>query len=126
MSTLAQVKENIVSADRPCPGLLTDEELALVGRVRDQYRALSPIPCTDCQYCQPCPNSVTIPRIFDLYNQAMMFAAPEHARNAYGNWVPEAERGDRCLECGECEAKCPQGIAIIEWLEKADRYLTAV
>ena len=126
MSTLAQVEENIVSADRSSPGLLTDEELALVGRVRDQYRALSPIPCTDCKYCQPCPNNVTIPRIFDLYNQAMMFAAPEHARNAYANWVPEAERGDRCLECGECESKCPQGIAIIEWLEKADHYLTAV
>ena len=65
---------------------------------------------------------MTIPRIFDLYNQAMMFAAPEYARNAYANWVPEAERDDRCLECGECEAKCPQGYAIIEWLEKADAH----
>ncbi|MBM4457949.1 MAG: aldo/keto reductase [Chloroflexi bacterium] len=125
MSTLAQVEENIVSADRSRPGLLTDEELALIGKVRDQYRALSPIPCTDCKYCQPCPNNVAIPRIFDLHNQAMMFNAPGHARNAYMQWVPEAERGDRCLECGECEPKCPQGIAIIEWLEKADRYLTA-
>jgi predicted aldo/keto reductase-like oxidoreductase len=56
----------------------------------------------------------------------MMFNAPEHGRFAYANWVPEAERGDKCLACGECETKCPQGIAIIEWLEKADRYLTAV
>jgi predicted aldo/keto reductase-like oxidoreductase len=54
-----------------------------------------------------------------------MFNAPGYARNAYMQWVPEAERGDRCLACGECESKCPQGIAIIEWLEKADRYLTA-
>lgn len=125
MSTLAQVQENLASASRSAPGLLTNEELALVARVRDEYRRLTPIPCTDCKYCQPCPNNVAIPRIFDLYNQAMMFNAPGYARNAYMQWVPEAERGDRCLACGECEAKCPQGIAIIEWLEKADRYLTA-
>ena len=100
--------------------------MALVGQVRDQYRALTPIPCTDCKYCQPCPNNVAIPRIFDLYNTAMMYNAPDGARRAYEHWVREEERGNCCLECGECESKCPQGIEIIEWLEKADRYLTAV
>lgn len=124
MSTLAQVQENLAYAARSGPGLLSAEELALVAQVRDQYRRLAPIPCTDCKYCQPCPNGVNIPRVFDVYNQAMMFDAPEHARFVYANWVPEAERGDKCLACGECEAKCPQHIAIIEWLERADRYLT--
>lgn len=125
MSTLAQVQENLVYAARSGPGLLSAEELALVAQARDQYRRLAPIPCTDCRYCQPCPNGVNIPDVFDVYNQAMMFDAPEHARFVYANWVPEAERGDKCLACGECEAKCPQHIAIIEWLETADRYLTA-
>lgn len=125
MSTLAQVQENLACADRSAPGLLSADELALVAQVRDQYRRLAPIPCTDCKYCQPCPNGVNIPRVFDVYNQAMMFDAPEHARFVYANWVPEAERGDKCIACGECETKCPQHIAIIEWLEKADRYLTA-
>ena len=125
MSTLAQVEENVTSADCSAPGLLTGDELALVGRVRDEYRALSPIPCTDCRYCQPCPNNVAIPRIFDLYNQATMFNAAKDARGAYAIWVSETERGDRCLACGECESKCPQGIKIIEWLEKADHYLAS-
>ncbi len=126
MSTLAQVQENLASAARSGSGLLTDGELALVAQARDQYHQLAPIPCTDCKYCQPCPNGVNIPRVFDVYNQAMMFDAPEHARFVYANWVPEAERGDKCIACGECETKCPQHIAIIEWLERADRYLTAV
>ena len=126
MSTLAQLEENIASANRSGPGLLSSDELALVGQVCDEYRRLTPIPCTDCKYCQPCPNGVNIPAVFGVYNDAMMFNAPEHGRFAYANWVPEAERGDKCLACGECETKCPQGIAIIEWLEKADRYLTAV
>jgi predicted aldo/keto reductase-like oxidoreductase len=40
--------------------------------------------------------------------------------------VREGERANCGLECGECESQCQQGIEIIEWLEKADRYLTAV
>jgi predicted aldo/keto reductase-like oxidoreductase len=124
MSTLQQVVENIASAERSTAGPLSAEELALVGRVRDQYRALSPIPCTDCKYCQPCPNKVAIPRIFDLYNMAVMYNAPDRARRAYEQWVREEERANCCLECGECESKCPQGIEIIEWLGKADEYLT--
>lgn len=125
MSTLAQVQENLAYAARSGPGLLSAEELALVAQARDQYRRLAPIPCTDCRYCLPCPNGVNIPDVFDVYNQAMMFDAPEHARFVYAHWVPEAERGDKCLACGECETKCPQHIAIVEWLERADRYLAA-
>ena len=54
-----------------------------------------------------------------------MFNAAEEMRKTYAIWVSEAERGDKCLACGECETKCPQGIEIIEWLEKADRYLAS-
>jgi predicted aldo/keto reductase-like oxidoreductase len=34
------------------------------------------------------------------------------------------QRGDRCLECGECEAVCPQEIGISEWLKKAHELLS--
>jgi len=123
MSTLEQVKENVVSAGRSGAGLLGDEELVLVGQVRDEYKRLMPIPCTDCKYCQPCPNGVNIPSIFSYYNEAMMFNAPEYGRHAYANWLSEAERADNCVACGECEAQCPQHIQIIEWLETAGEYL---
>ena len=126
MSTLAQVKENVVSANSSRPGLLTSEELTLVSRVRDEYRRLTPIPCTECKYCQPCPNGVNIPTIFAFYNAAMMFNAPGHARHSYSNSVPEAERADKCLQCGECETQCPQKIEIMQWLPKVHEYLTAL
>jgi predicted aldo/keto reductase-like oxidoreductase len=126
MNTFEQVQQNLASADRSAVGLLSDDELALIGRVREQYQALCEIPCTNCEYCQPCPNKVAIPRIFEIYNTARMYNAVERSRRAYQMWVPADERADCCLECGECEPKCPQGIAIIEWLKKADRLLTAV
>jgi hypothetical protein len=125
MSTMQQLQENLASAERSGRAPLTAGELVLIGRVRDEYRALTPIPCTDCKYCQPCPHNVAIPRIFDLYNMAMIYNAPERARRAYEHWLREEERADCCLECGECETKCPQGIEIIGWLEKADAYLAA-
>lgn len=125
MSTLEQVKENVTSANRSGAGRLTAEELDVVGRVRDEYQRLTPIPCTECKYCQPCPNGVNIPGVFSFYNRAMMFNAAAYARQAYAGWLSEAERADKCLQCGECEAQCPQHIQIIEWLEKVDAFMTA-
>jgi uncharacterized protein len=124
MTTLQQVEENIASAARSGCDTLAPDELALIDRVKDAYRELCPIPCTDCRYCQPCPNGVAISRIFALYNEARMFNAVERSRMVYEQWMREDERADCCLQCGECEAACPQGIGIIEWLEKADALLS--
>ena len=118
MSTMEQVVENIASAARSDVGTLTAEELTLIGRVRDAYREFIPIPCTKCDYCQPCPSGVKIPNIFEVYNELTMYGGLERARLFY-NWIKPEARADQCTECGECESKCPQQIAIIEWLKKA-------
>jgi uncharacterized protein len=123
MSTMEQVEQNIEYASRSAVESMTADELDIVTRVGAGYKALSPIPCTACNYCQPCPNGVAIPRIFELYNEAAMYNAPDRSRFVYTHWVREEERANCCLECGECEEKCPQGIEIIEWLQKADKML---
>ena len=123
MSDLAQLEENLAYADRSGVGLLTAEEREVFGRVRDAYLALSPIPCTDCRYCLPCPSGVAIPDVFEIYNNAVMYGTgPEGARFAYG-WLEESERAELCTECRACEELCPQQIAIVEWLERVQQYL---
>ena len=72
MSTMQQVEENVASASASEVGILTTEELALVDRVREAYRELRPIPCTECGYCMPCPNGVDIPYNFMLFNDGAM------------------------------------------------------
>jgi uncharacterized protein len=124
MNTLQQVEENVASAASAGPGLLAPDELALIDRVKQAYRELCPIPCTDCRYCQPCPNGVAISRIFAIYNESIIYSAIERSRMVYEQWMREEERADCCLQCGECEAACPQGIEIIEWLKKADALLS--
>jgi len=122
MSTMQHVVENVESADRSGPNSMSDQELAVVARVREAYRALCPIPCTDCQYCLPCPQGVKIPRVFEIYNDLMMYGDENRAQMLY-NWLAEDERANLCIECGECLEKCPQMIEIPEWLAKAHEVL---
>jgi len=122
MSTMKQVVENVALADRARPGILTAEELALVDQAREAYKGLAPIPCTNCRYCMPCSSGVEISRIFQMYNEAMMYENPRAARWAYGE-LKEEQRADQCTECGECMDACPQEMDIPGWLEKAHMLL---
>lgn len=126
MSTMQQVEENIASAERSAVGSLTADELALVERVRETYRTLMPIPCTACEYCLPCPQGVAIPRIFGIYNEAIMYDDAPGARDAYLHWMDAKERADLCVECRQCEEQCPQAIEIVDWLKQAHAMLAGV
>ena len=59
MTTMQQLEENIVSASASQPGLLTGADLALLERVREALKSLSPIPCTSCEYCPACRASTS-------------------------------------------------------------------
>ena len=119
MSTLEQVRENLEIAARAEVGGLTAEESDLIGRVQQEYRGLSPIPCTKCGYCMPCPNGVDIPVNLELYNHATVFQGSPVVlcRNLYYS-LPEAQRASACADCGQCEERCPQQIPIRSSLDR--------
>jgi hypothetical protein len=116
MSTMSQVKENLASADQSGVNTFTNDDLALVGRVREQYLALSPIPCNKCNYCMPCPNGVNIPRVFETYNRGLIYNHQDEARQDYTRWIPELEQANNCIACKDCEELCPQNILISQWM----------
>ena len=118
MSTMQQVYENLASADRAAAGALSVEELTLVDKVREEYRRLAPVPCTNCKYCMPCPNGVEIADILKYYNDALIYDNLRAPRFLYGT-LSKDKQADNCVECFECEEKCPQGIPIAEQLKKA-------
>jgi predicted aldo/keto reductase-like oxidoreductase len=63
--------------------------------------------------------------VLSAYNTAFMFEDPHAPRFAYRAFIMGAGGGaDQCTECGECEPKCPQGIAITATLPKAHAHLT--
>ena len=132
MSAMQHVEENVASADVSGVGTLTADELALYDQVRRKYKELIAIPCTSCGYCMPCPQGVDIPGNFGSYNEGIMFDKPEASRGHYG-WLKFAYeeqgifdhdiRAAQCIQCGECETKCPQGIPISEWMPVVHRAL---
>ena len=123
MTTMQHVTENLESAHRSGIGYLTEEEVALVEKAVEAYQSVSPVPCTKCQYCMPCPNGVNIPGVFSLYNDAVMYNDTPRARIFYQMRLTPEQQAHNCVACGECLEKCPQEIEIIEWLEKADELL---
>lgn len=122
MSDMSQVRENIASAAKSGVNSLTEEELALIQRVRAEYEKLSPIPCTRCRYCMPCPNGVDIPQNFSIYNEGVIYDKEQNARGDY-LFMSEEVRAANCLNCRVCEEKCPQKISIGEWMATVHRKL---
>jgi len=122
MSTFQQVVENLESADSGGIGVLDQREQELIREVRRRYRKLSPIPCTRCGYCMPCPHEVNIPENFTIYNEGAMYGQPDLARRQYGS-VAKKARSTACTRCRECEPKCPQSILISEWMPKVSEVL---
>jgi len=123
MSTFQQVKENLKIASQSGINLLTPEEIETIAKIKKAFNKLSPINCTRCNYCLPCPNGVNIPRNFELYNNAFQSGAFEDAHRQYLA-LPEEEKASSCLECGDCEEKCPQGLAIPDLLNKVVQAFT--
>jgi predicted aldo/keto reductase-like oxidoreductase len=55
-----------------------------------------------------------------------MYANRADARGHWHNPDFAAARADKCVSCGACEPKCPQGIPIIADLARAHSELDAV
>lgn len=78
--------------------------------------------CRRCEYCQPCPQSINIPKILWLANYHRRYADRD-------SWTEEeykalsATAAD-CEECGDCERKCPYDLSIRQMLKEADEELT--
>jgi predicted aldo/keto reductase-like oxidoreductase len=125
MSSMQHVRENIISADKAQAGSLTDDELEILRKIQNEYSRLCPIPCTACKYCLPCPEGVDVPGNFELYNDAIMYDDLEGSREGYDEFMDASERADQCVECGECEEKCPQDIEIMSWLEKTNELFSS-
>jgi predicted aldo/keto reductase-like oxidoreductase len=124
MNAMEQLEDNLAAANNPVS--LTERDLALVDEVRRFYSSRMKVPCTTCGYCMPCPSHVSIPNALSLYNDAVMFESMRDPAFIYDAFFVQAGAGaNQCTECGECEPKCPQEIAIIERLKEAHALLTS-
>lgn len=123
MSTLGQVKGNLMSADTSNIGSFSAGEQRLVDRMTKKYEQLSPVPCTKCSYCMPCPHGVHIPANFEMFVDGVVNEDLKTARRSYDRFLDEKSRASNCKQCRKCERKCPQKIKISEWMPELARVL---
>jgi len=118
MGKLSEVKQNIETARTALPNSLTQEELDLFEEIKASYRKRIKVDCTACEYCLPCPQEIVIPELFDYYNDAYMYNTLDSFATRY-DWIAENwGNPENCVECGECEAACPQNLPIREHLKQ--------
>jgi len=119
MNEIEQLKDNIATLDNYQP--ITDDEKELLEKAAAVYNQSGAIACTGCQYCVPCPEGVAIPRIFSIYNLYRLLNFRIPFDNGYST-LDEREKASGCTQCGQCVEKCPQHLAIPEYMREINEF----
>ncbi len=114
-----QIEENLRIFDTVGTGIMTEEELKLMDDVRAAYISRTKIGCTGCRYCMPCPNGVNIPALFSTWNNVSLYGIDPKSDWGFRSILEKGNGADKCVQCGACEAACPQHLNIIESLQSA-------
>lgn len=114
-----QIEDNLRIFESVEANVMSEDELALMDKVREAYNARTKIGCTGCRYCMPCPGGVDIPRTFSAWNEGSLYAVPNEWNWNKNELIRLEQTPEKCLRCGKCEKACPQGLSIIECLQQA-------
>lgn len=123
MSNEAQMNDNVSFMEHFEP--LSEKEQETLQKAVELLKAVPQIPCTACRYCTDgCPMHINIPEIFKAVNGYKQYgnaAGTDKPYNmgAYARATKDGGKASECLQCGACEAHCPQHIGIIEELKTA-------
>lgn len=100
---------------------LNEEEQAIIQKAAEMIRNDIAIACTGCSYCtQDCPKQIAIPEYFKIYNHFKQFqeTSKKQDKQAYQKKASERGKASDCIECGLCEAHCPQHLQIRSLLKE--------
>lgn len=123
-TTIEELEENAL-AGRSDIALDPDEE----GRVQSLREGLDQVRCRICFACLPCPQEIAINVVlgtdvmFDHYRTMGReeFRSFAWSRAAIKKDLSEREKTiaaiESCTRCGECEARCPYGLPIMQMLQ---------
>ena len=116
MSSFEQMEDNLKSLDGFTK--MTEHEEAVIKEAQKALDGDQSIPCTACHYCtKGCPMNIPIPEIFTVENRKK--GSPEfRTKREYTIVTTGRGKASDCIQCGQCEAACPQHLPIISLLEE--------
>lgn len=110
MSSDAQLEDNMSFMKEFRP--LDERERAAVDEVCRIMHEKRVVACTACRYCvDGCPQRINIPGLFSCMNAKQLY----HDWNTdyyYSIRTHGRGKASDCIECGACEATCPQHLPI--------------
>ena len=110
MYDVSEIEKNMEAVEDTEP--LTEKELEEMEQVRKQ---LGTNFCRRCNYCQPCTVGINISGCFLFQGYLDRYGLEDWAKDRYAT-VPV--KASACIECGECETRCPYHLPIREMLKK--------
>jgi predicted aldo/keto reductase-like oxidoreductase len=112
MMTVGEVEENYGVASRA--QIVSEEELELIEKDRAELGSKF---CRACNYCQPC--SQEIPISFVLRAESQFLKRMGWRPGTVERIAGAVEKANSCVECGECEARCPYHLPIRQLLAES-------
>lgn len=97
----------IVATSEP----LTAAEQAEMERLRQE---LGNRFCRRCDYCQPCGEGIPISMVLQI--ESLFKRVP--VADFFNRFGSQMEKALDCIQCGDCEARCPYGLPIMEMMEE--------
>lgn len=124
VSDMEQLRQNINIFESLEHEKMSAAEQKLIDEVVKAYRKNIKVECTGCGYCAPCPNSVDIPLVFQIYNEASILKDYKQSLMEYWSLVlAKGAGGNGCTQCGSCSVRCPQKIDIPSLLKEAHDFI---
>lgn len=112
------------------PGMDNIEQVKENARVGNEYRKLNSAErdiilteakelgtefCRRCGYCAPCPKGIDIPSQFLMEGYYTRYNLKDWAKERY---MAFSSKASDCIECGQCETRCPYNLPIRNMLQK--------
>lgn len=133
MTYMEHLTDNLRSYSPLTP--ISDEENTFLLKMADKMVEFPTVPCTQCNYCMPCPYGIDIPANFTHYNRCVneghLISSTDDsgykaARRAFlvglDRSVPALRQASHCIACRQCVDHCPQRIDIPGQLARIDQF----
>jgi len=102
------------------PAKMSASEEAEMARIKQELGTRF---CRRCNYCQPCPQEIPISVVLTFES----FVKRMPLERVLGGGIARAmEAAKDCIQCGECEIKCPYGLPICERIDEANAFWRAL
>lgn len=111
MAEPKELQQNLEALETASP--LTQAEWEKIETIR---RTLGSQFCRRCNYCAPCTVGIPISGVFLMEGYFSRYGLQDWAQARYDAM---AKHASDCVECGDCETRCPYDLPIREMLKAA-------